>query len=126
MSLQPSSMLAPLTQQMGHLSLGGTATVNPTHTTSTKSSQDKTFYSHVIIFCCVLFQFIPANTPMQGAYIPQYAHIQPAAIATEVRPALQLSGLKHNRGIISVNYFPITPKCFFFMYIYYYISIMGL
>lgn len=27
MSLQPSAMLAPLTQQMGHLSLGGTATV---------------------------------------------------------------------------------------------------
>ncbi|XP_072516628.1 RNA-binding motif, single-stranded-interacting protein 1 isoform X2 [Salminus brasiliensis] len=53
MPLQPSSMLAPLTQQMGHLSLGGTAT------------------------------FIPANTAMQGAYIPQYAHIQPTAIATE-------------------------------------------
>ncbi|XP_046713246.1 RNA-binding motif, single-stranded-interacting protein 1 isoform X2 [Silurus meridionalis] len=53
MSLQPSSMLAPLTQQMGHLSLGGTAT------------------------------FIPTNTPMQGAYIPQYAHIQAAAIASE-------------------------------------------
>ncbi|XP_066503331.1 RNA-binding motif, single-stranded-interacting protein 1 isoform X1 [Hoplias malabaricus] len=53
MPLQPSSMLAPLTQQMSHLSLGGTAT------------------------------FIPANTAMQGAYIPQYAHIQPTAIATE-------------------------------------------
>ncbi|KTF77813.1 hypothetical protein cypCar_00030431 [Cyprinus carpio] len=54
MSLQPSAMLAPLTQQMGHLSLGGTAT------------------------------FIPANTAMPGAYIPQYAHIQPAAIPPEV------------------------------------------
>uniref|UniRef100_A0A4W4G1D1 RRM domain-containing protein n=1 Tax=Electrophorus electricus TaxID=8005 RepID=A0A4W4G1D1_ELEEL len=53
MSLQPSSMLAPLTQQMGHLSLGSTAT------------------------------FIPANTAMQGAYIPQYAHIQPTAIGAE-------------------------------------------
>ncbi|XP_050978557.1 RNA-binding motif, single-stranded-interacting protein 1 isoform X2 [Labeo rohita] len=53
MSLQPSAMLAPLTQQMGHLSLGGTAT------------------------------FIPANTAMPGAYIPQYAHIQPAAIPPE-------------------------------------------
>uniref|UniRef100_A0A8C2EMS1 RNA binding motif, single stranded interacting protein 1a n=1 Tax=Cyprinus carpio TaxID=7962 RepID=A0A8C2EMS1_CYPCA len=51
MSLQPSAMLAPLTQQMGHLSLGGT--------------------------------FIPANTAMPGAYIPQYAHIQPAAIPPE-------------------------------------------
>ncbi|XP_043108340.1 RNA-binding motif, single-stranded-interacting protein 1 isoform X2 [Puntigrus tetrazona] len=53
MSLQPSAMLAPLTQQMGHLSLGGTAT------------------------------FIPANTAMPGAYIPQYAHIQPSAIPPE-------------------------------------------
>ncbi|XP_026131077.1 RNA-binding motif, single-stranded-interacting protein 1-like isoform X2 [Carassius auratus] len=53
MSLQPSAMLAPLTQQMGHLTLGGTAT------------------------------FIPANTAMPGAYIPQYAHIQPSAIPPE-------------------------------------------
>ncbi|TRY88109.1 hypothetical protein DNTS_031492 [Danionella cerebrum] len=53
MSLQPSAMLAPLTQQMGHLSLGGTAT------------------------------FIPANTGMPGAYIPHYAHIQPTAIPPE-------------------------------------------
>uniref|UniRef100_A0A673IWW3 RNA-binding motif, single-stranded-interacting protein 1-like n=1 Tax=Sinocyclocheilus rhinocerous TaxID=307959 RepID=A0A673IWW3_9TELE len=51
MSLQPSAMLAPLTQQMGHLSLGGT--------------------------------FIPTNTGMSGAYIPQYAHIQPSAIPPE-------------------------------------------
>uniref|UniRef100_A0A8C1YSX9 RNA binding motif, single stranded interacting protein 1a n=1 Tax=Cyprinus carpio TaxID=7962 RepID=A0A8C1YSX9_CYPCA len=61
MSLQPSAMLAPLTQQMGHLSLGGTAT------------------------------FIPANTAMPGAYIPQYAHIQPAAIPPEVCPTPRLS-----------------------------------
>uniref|UniRef100_A0A671N203 RNA-binding motif, single-stranded-interacting protein 1-like n=1 Tax=Sinocyclocheilus anshuiensis TaxID=1608454 RepID=A0A671N203_9TELE len=61
MSLQPSAMLAPLSQQMGHLSLGGTAT------------------------------FIPANTGMSGAYIPQYAHIQPSAIPPEVSPTLRLS-----------------------------------
>uniref|UniRef100_A0A672QYC3 RNA binding motif single stranded interacting protein 1 n=1 Tax=Sinocyclocheilus grahami TaxID=75366 RepID=A0A672QYC3_SINGR len=59
MSLQPSAMLAPLTQQMGHLSLGST--------------------------------FIPANTGMSGAYIPQYAHIQPSAIPPEVSPTLRLS-----------------------------------
>ncbi|XP_067244471.1 RNA-binding motif, single-stranded-interacting protein 1 isoform X3 [Chanodichthys erythropterus] len=59
MSLQPSAMLAPLTQQMGHLSLGGTAT------------------------------FIPANTAMPGAYIPQYAHIQPAAIPPEQEGGVQ-------------------------------------
>uniref|UniRef100_A0A8B9H2X2 RNA binding motif, single stranded interacting protein 1a n=1 Tax=Astyanax mexicanus TaxID=7994 RepID=A0A8B9H2X2_ASTMX len=65
MPLQPSSMLAPLTQQMGHLSLGGTAT------------------------------FIPANTAMQGAYIPQYAHIQPTAIATE-DPSVQAQDVTSN------------------------------
>ncbi|XP_051532036.1 RNA-binding motif, single-stranded-interacting protein 1-like isoform X3 [Myxocyprinus asiaticus] len=59
MSLQPSTMLAPLTQQMGHLSLGGTAT------------------------------FIPANTAMPGAYIPQYTHIQPAAIPPEQDSGVQ-------------------------------------
>uniref|UniRef100_A0A8C2AXS2 RNA binding motif, single stranded interacting protein 1a n=1 Tax=Cyprinus carpio TaxID=7962 RepID=A0A8C2AXS2_CYPCA len=59
MSLQPSAMLAPLTQQMGHLSLGGTAT------------------------------FIPANTAMPGAYIPQYAHIQPSAIPPEQESGVQ-------------------------------------
>ncbi|XP_056108747.1 RNA-binding motif, single-stranded-interacting protein 1 isoform X1 [Rhinichthys klamathensis goyatoka] len=59
MSLQPSAMLAPLTQQMGHLSLGGTAT------------------------------FIPANTAMPGAYIPQFAHIQPATIHPEQESGVQ-------------------------------------
>lgn len=59
MSLQPSAMLAPLTQQMGHLSLGGTAT------------------------------FIPANTAMPGAYIPHYTHIQPPAIPPEQESGVQ-------------------------------------
>uniref|UniRef100_A0A8C1TUT6 RNA binding motif, single stranded interacting protein 1a n=1 Tax=Cyprinus carpio TaxID=7962 RepID=A0A8C1TUT6_CYPCA len=38
-----------------------------------------------------LLQFIPANTAMPGAYIPQYAHIQPAAIPPEVCPTPRLS-----------------------------------
>uniref|UniRef100_A0A3B4ZET3 RNA binding motif single stranded interacting protein 1 n=1 Tax=Stegastes partitus TaxID=144197 RepID=A0A3B4ZET3_9TELE len=46
MSLQPTSMMAPLAQQMSHLSLGSAGT------------------------------FMAANTAMQGAYIPQYAHMQ--------------------------------------------------
>ncbi|XP_066544698.1 RNA-binding motif, single-stranded-interacting protein 1 isoform X2 [Amia ocellicauda] len=53
MSLQPTSMMSPLTQQMGHLSLGSTGT------------------------------FMPANTAMQGAYIPQYAHMQTTAVQVE-------------------------------------------
>ncbi|XP_041117915.1 RNA-binding motif, single-stranded-interacting protein 1-like isoform X1 [Polyodon spathula] len=53
MSLQPGSMLNPLTQQMSHLSLGSTGT------------------------------FMPATAAMQGAYIPQYAHMQTAALQVE-------------------------------------------
>ncbi|XP_034042478.1 RNA-binding motif, single-stranded-interacting protein 1 isoform X2 [Thalassophryne amazonica] len=53
MSLQHTSMMAPLTQQMSHLSLGGAGT------------------------------FIAANSAMQGAYIPQYAHMQTAAVPVE-------------------------------------------
>uniref|UniRef100_A0AAR2K3L9 RRM domain-containing protein n=1 Tax=Pygocentrus nattereri TaxID=42514 RepID=A0AAR2K3L9_PYGNA len=50
MSLQPTSMMSPLTQQMSHLSLGSTGA------------------------------FMPANAVMQGAYIPQYTPMQPAAV----------------------------------------------
>uniref|UniRef100_A0A8D0EEG0 RNA binding motif single stranded interacting protein 1 n=1 Tax=Salvator merianae TaxID=96440 RepID=A0A8D0EEG0_SALMN len=53
MSLQPASMISPLTQQMGHLSLGSTGT------------------------------YMPATTAMQGAYIPQYTHVQTAAVPVE-------------------------------------------
>ncbi|XP_029936432.1 RNA-binding motif, single-stranded-interacting protein 1 isoform X2 [Myripristis murdjan] len=53
MSLQPTSMMAPLTQQMSHLSLGSAGT------------------------------FMPANTAMQGAYIPQYAHMQTTTVPVE-------------------------------------------
>ncbi|CAJ1079300.1 RNA-binding motif%2C single-stranded-interacting protein 1 [Xyrichtys novacula] len=53
MSLQPTSMMAPLTQQMSHLSLGSAGT------------------------------FMAANTAMQGAYIPQYAHMQTSNIPVE-------------------------------------------
>ncbi|XP_056590767.1 RNA-binding motif, single-stranded-interacting protein 1 isoform X2 [Triplophysa dalaica] len=70
MSMQQSAMLAPLAQQMGHLSLGGTATVRSSHT-------------------AYATMFIPANTAMQGAYIPQYAHIQPAPIQSEQENSVQ-------------------------------------
>ncbi|XP_060944821.1 RNA-binding motif, single-stranded-interacting protein 1 [Limanda limanda] len=53
MSLQPTSMMAPLAQQMSHLSMGNAGT------------------------------FMAANTAMQGAYIPQYAHMQTAAVPLE-------------------------------------------
>uniref|UniRef100_A0A3B4UM30 RNA binding motif, single stranded interacting protein n=1 Tax=Seriola dumerili TaxID=41447 RepID=A0A3B4UM30_SERDU len=40
LSLHPSSVMAPLTQQMNHLSLGTTGTVNPSPQTAAPSSQD--------------------------------------------------------------------------------------
>ncbi|XP_068185236.1 RNA-binding motif, single-stranded-interacting protein 1 isoform X4 [Antennarius striatus] len=53
MSLQPTSMMTPLAQQMSHLSLGSAGT------------------------------FMAANTAMQGAYMPQYAHVQTSAVPVE-------------------------------------------
>uniref|UniRef100_A0A8C7HNU2 RNA binding motif single stranded interacting protein 1 n=1 Tax=Oncorhynchus kisutch TaxID=8019 RepID=A0A8C7HNU2_ONCKI len=52
MSLQPTSMMSPLTQQMSHLSMGSTGT------------------------------YMAANS-IQGAYIPQYAHMQTANVPVE-------------------------------------------
>ncbi|KAM6986363.1 RNA-binding motif, single-stranded-interacting protein 1 [Aplochiton taeniatus] len=52
MSLQPTSMMSPITQQMGHLSLGSTGT-------------------------------FMATNPMQGHYIPQYAHMQATTVPLE-------------------------------------------
>uniref|UniRef100_A0A4W4HNB0 RRM domain-containing protein n=1 Tax=Electrophorus electricus TaxID=8005 RepID=A0A4W4HNB0_ELEEL len=59
MSLQPASMMSPLTQQMSHLSLGSTGT------------------------------FMPANPAMQGAYIPQYTPLQPAAVEVSQFPQVE-------------------------------------
>lgn len=53
MSLQPASMMSPLTQQMSHMSLSSSGT------------------------------YMPATTAMQGAYIPQYTHVQTAAVSVE-------------------------------------------
>ncbi|XP_011758941.1 RNA-binding motif, single-stranded-interacting protein 1 isoform X4 [Macaca nemestrina] len=53
MSLQPASMISPLAQQMSHLSLGSTGT------------------------------YMPATSAMQGAYLPQYAHMQTTAVPVE-------------------------------------------
>ncbi|XP_054643609.1 RNA-binding motif, single-stranded-interacting protein 1-like [Dunckerocampus dactyliophorus] len=50
LSLQSTSLMTPLTQQMNHLSLGSAGA------------------------------FMAANTPIPGAYIPQYAHVHTAAL----------------------------------------------
>ncbi|MCI4378562.1 hypothetical protein PGIGA_G00217260 [Pangasianodon gigas] len=63
MSLQPTSMMSPLTQQMSHLSLGSTGA------------------------------FMPANAALQGAYIPQYTPMQPAAVEeNSSQPQVESSG----------------------------------
>ncbi|XP_059418542.1 RNA-binding motif, single-stranded-interacting protein 1-like isoform X3 [Carassius carassius] len=53
MSLQPASMMNPLTQQMGHLSLGSAGT------------------------------YMTASPALQGPYIPQYSHMQTTTVSVE-------------------------------------------
>uniref|UniRef100_H3BH58 RNA binding motif single stranded interacting protein 2 n=1 Tax=Latimeria chalumnae TaxID=7897 RepID=H3BH58_LATCH len=53
MSIQPTSMMGPLTQQLSHLSLGSSGT------------------------------YMPATTAMQGAYIPQYTPVPPNSVSVE-------------------------------------------
>ncbi|XP_013864617.1 RNA-binding motif, single-stranded-interacting protein 2 isoform X2 [Austrofundulus limnaeus] len=53
MSIQPTSMMGPLTQQLSHLSLGSSGT------------------------------YIPANATMQGTYIPQYTPVPPSNVPVE-------------------------------------------
>ncbi|KAL4646182.1 RNA-binding motif, single-stranded-interacting protein 2-like isoform X3 [Arapaima gigas] len=53
MSIQPTSMMGPITQQLSHLSLGSAGT------------------------------YMPANTAMQGTYIPQYTAVPPASVSVE-------------------------------------------
>ncbi|CAL8319827.1 unnamed protein product [Merluccius merluccius] len=53
MSIQPTSMMAPLTQQLGHMTIGSSGT------------------------------YMPANASMQGTYIPQYTQVPPANVSVE-------------------------------------------
>ncbi|XP_030229579.1 RNA-binding motif, single-stranded-interacting protein 2b isoform X2 [Gadus morhua] len=53
MSIQPTSMMGPLAQQLGHMSMGSSGT------------------------------YMPANTSMHGTYIPQYTQVPPANVSVE-------------------------------------------
>uniref|UniRef100_A0A673K2M6 RNA-binding motif, single-stranded-interacting protein 2-like n=1 Tax=Sinocyclocheilus rhinocerous TaxID=307959 RepID=A0A673K2M6_9TELE len=53
MTIQPTAIIGPLTQQLSHLTLGSTGT------------------------------YMPANTAMQGTYIPQYAQVPPSSVTAE-------------------------------------------
>ncbi|XP_018616013.1 RNA-binding motif, single-stranded-interacting protein 2-like isoform X2 [Scleropages formosus] len=62
MSIQPTSMMGPITQQLSHLSLGSAGT------------------------------YMPANTTMQGTYIPQYTPVPPASVSVESLCSQESSG----------------------------------
>uniref|UniRef100_A0A8C6TWS9 RNA binding motif, single stranded interacting protein n=1 Tax=Neogobius melanostomus TaxID=47308 RepID=A0A8C6TWS9_9GOBI len=62
MSMQPASMMGPLTQQMNHLSMGTTGSVSSLFLYMTAAA---------------------AAAPMQGTYIPQYTPVPPTAVPVE-------------------------------------------
>uniref|UniRef100_A0A8C9RJ06 RNA binding motif single stranded interacting protein 3 n=1 Tax=Scleropages formosus TaxID=113540 RepID=A0A8C9RJ06_SCLFO len=70
MSMQPASMMGPLTQQMNHLSLGTTGSVS--------------------IALLQNMYMTAAAPPMQGTYIPQYTPVPPAVpvegVVTDASP----------------------------------------
>uniref|UniRef100_A0A668AXC7 RNA binding motif, single stranded interacting protein n=1 Tax=Myripristis murdjan TaxID=586833 RepID=A0A668AXC7_9TELE len=73
LSLQPSSIMAPLTQQMNHLSLGTTGTV----------SLHIYPFELTVLLCCLCYMTAAAAAPMQGTYIPQYTAVPASAITVE-------------------------------------------
>uniref|UniRef100_A0A3Q1JAE5 RRM domain-containing protein n=1 Tax=Anabas testudineus TaxID=64144 RepID=A0A3Q1JAE5_ANATE len=86
MSMQPASMMGPLTQQMNHLSLGTTGSV------STLRSQ---------LLCYMTAA--AAAAPMQGTYIPQYTPVPPTAVPVEVRPTCMYTLLSSHQKSVDVN-----------------------
>uniref|UniRef100_A0A672G9D8 RNA binding motif, single stranded interacting protein 2a n=1 Tax=Salarias fasciatus TaxID=181472 RepID=A0A672G9D8_SALFA len=84
MSIQPTSMMGHLTQQLSHLSLGSTGT------------------------------YIPANSTMQGTYIPQYTPVPPSSVPVEVRhlPPCQPSALDapSSWSLFLLLLFPVDVK----------------
>ncbi|KAM6141542.1 RNA-binding motif, single-stranded-interacting protein 3 isoform 1-T1 [Phoenicopterus ruber ruber] len=76
MSMQPASMMGPLTQQMNHLSLGTTGTVRSYFILLT-------FYIAKHLLITEFLQYMTAAAPMQGTYIPQYTPVPPTAVPIE-------------------------------------------
>uniref|UniRef100_A0A8C3RZA2 RNA binding motif single stranded interacting protein 3 n=1 Tax=Chelydra serpentina TaxID=8475 RepID=A0A8C3RZA2_CHESE len=71
MSMQPASMMGPLTQQMNHLSLGTTGT------------QSRMMTQHMLFIFKNTFTYMTAAAPMQGTYIPQYTPVPATAVPIE-------------------------------------------
>uniref|UniRef100_A0A8C1QA11 RNA binding motif, single stranded interacting protein 2b n=1 Tax=Cyprinus carpio TaxID=7962 RepID=A0A8C1QA11_CYPCA len=74
MTMQPTAIIGPLTQQLSHLTLGSTGTVCP------QQIPQRIHYK-----CLETNNYMPANTAMQGTYIPQYAQVPPSSVTAEVR-----------------------------------------
>uniref|UniRef100_V9L0K3 RNA-binding motif, single-stranded-interacting protein 2-like protein n=2 Tax=Callorhinchus milii TaxID=7868 RepID=V9L0K3_CALMI len=68
MSLQPTSIMGPLTQQLNHLSLSNTGTVSAAYTANALGSWGK---------------YLPTTQTMQGAFIPQYSPLPPNSVSVE-------------------------------------------
>lgn len=82
MSIHPSSMMGPLTQQLNHLSIGSSGTVSRTPSVMRLLHINSSFtpFSSVVF----LLQYMAANTSMQGTYIPQYTQVPATNISVEV------------------------------------------
>uniref|UniRef100_A0A3Q1C0T2 RRM domain-containing protein n=1 Tax=Amphiprion ocellaris TaxID=80972 RepID=A0A3Q1C0T2_AMPOC len=75
MSMQPASMMGPLTQQMNHLSLGTTG--------SRIMCLKKILMDVCLLFLLQYMTAAAAAAPMQGTYIPQYTPVPPTAVPVE-------------------------------------------
>lgn len=86
MSIHPSSMMGPLTQQLNHLSIGSSGTVSRTPSVIGSWCAFCTLIVPWRTFASVVFllQYMPANTSMQGTYIPQYTQVPATNISVEV------------------------------------------
>uniref|UniRef100_A0AAV2M544 Uncharacterized protein n=1 Tax=Knipowitschia caucasica TaxID=637954 RepID=A0AAV2M544_KNICA len=73
MSIQPTSIMGPLNQQLSHLTLGSSGT------------------------------YIPANTSMQGTYIPQYTPVPPSNVQVEENGVKLSFGRGHGRLLNLTN-----------------------
>ncbi|XP_050635377.1 RNA-binding motif, single-stranded-interacting protein 3 isoform X2 [Chlorocebus sabaeus] len=107
MSMQPTNMMGPLTQQMNHLSLGTTGTVCsspclpeydqrrlqnskycclflPLEASSQRGTRQMPagglLYEVSVDPCS---EYMTAAAPMQGTYIPQYTPVPPTAVSIE-------------------------------------------
>ncbi|XP_055759072.1 RNA-binding motif, single-stranded-interacting protein 3-like isoform X2 [Salvelinus fontinalis] len=71
MPMQPSSMMAPITQQINHMSLGNTGTVSPSDCNPAVSSITHQQYMSA------------AAAPIQGSYVHQYTAVPASALSVD-------------------------------------------